>query len=135
MSVKTFSSVEEYDEHFNVKFIGELDGIKIYLADFGYAPNSFGREDRFTFHGHKFTADLWSKLVDEFQRLRKPEGRDKLLLDKYQLDSLLELQLLEVQASEVTVQCDRCLGKGKCELVFSVEDPCSKCRGSGFIDP
>jgi len=136
MDSKCFSDPEKYDKYFNVKFIGELDGIKIYRADDGYAPNSFGREDRFTVRIHTFTDGLWSKLVEEFERLRKPEGRDKLFLDDYQLDSLLELHIIgNHEASTSKVQCPRCLGKGKSVLVFSVEDPCSRCGGSGFIDP
>lgn len=137
MDRKCFSDSQEYDKHFNVKYIGELDGIKIYRADYGYAPSSFNRKDSFTVNVPGFDDELWSKLVDEFERIRKPEGRDKLFLDDYQLDSLLELPLIENHETSTSKvhQCPRCLGKGKSVLVFSVEDPCSKCGGSGLIQP
>lgn len=136
MDRKCFSDLEKYDEYFSVKFIGELDGIKIYRADRGFNPNSFGRKDGFTVSVPIFSDELWSKLVDEFERLRKPEGRDKLFLDDYQLESLLETHSIgNHEASTSKVQCPRCLGKGKSVLVFSVEDPCSMCDGSGFTNP
>lgn len=134
MPTKIVSSREQYDRDYNVKFIGEVDGIKIYCADDGYVPNTFGRIDRFTVRTHVFTAECWSKLVAEFEVLRKPNGRDKLFLDKRQLDSLLELHIIgNHEASPSKVQCPRCLGNGKSVLVFSVEDPCSQCGGAGVI--
>lgn len=136
MDRKCFSDPVKYDEYFNVKFIGELDGIKIYRADREYDTNSFDRKDGFIAGVPIFNDELWSKLVDEFERLCKPNGRDKLFLDDCQLDSLLELHPIgNHKASASKVQCPRCLGKGKSVLVFSVEDPCSMCDGSGFTNP